>query len=73
MNSYCERQGKALNSVRFLFDGRRVEAHHTPEELEMEEGDMIEATVEQQGTFVDRWGRIGRERRRFSCQYQGCI
>ena len=49
MNSYCERQGKSLQSVRFLFDGKRIEAHNTPNELEIEEGDIIEATVEQQG------------------------
>ena len=49
MNSYCERQGKSLKSVRFLFDGKRLEPHNTPDEMEMDDGDIIEATVEQQG------------------------
>lgn len=49
MNSYCERQGKSIGSVRFLFDGKRVEAANTPRDLDMEDGDIIEATVEQQG------------------------
>ena len=31
MDAFCERQGKAPNSVRFLFDGSRVQATDSPE------------------------------------------
>jgi len=33
MEAYCERQGKAMASVRFLYDGERIQAHHTPAEV----------------------------------------
>lgn len=31
MDAFCERQGKAANSVRFLFDGSRVQPTDSPE------------------------------------------
>lgn len=31
MSAFCERQGKALNSVRFLFEGTRVQPTDTPD------------------------------------------
>ena len=31
MNAFCERQGKSLQSVRFLFDGTRVNQTDTPD------------------------------------------
>jgi len=49
MDAYCERQGKSLNSLRFLYDGERVQSHNTPAELEMEDGDAIDVMVEQIG------------------------
>ena len=38
-----------MNSVRFLFDGNRVNPNQTPQELDMEDGDVIDVMVEQQG------------------------
>ncbi|CAG8495933.1 2313_t:CDS:2 [Paraglomus brasilianum] len=52
MEAYCERQGKAMASVRFLYDGERIQAHHTPAELDMEDGDAIDVMVEQLGGAV---------------------
>lgn len=49
MNAYCQRQGLALGSVRFLFDGIRLTQHQTPGELDMEDGDVIDVMVEQEG------------------------
>ena len=49
MTAFCNRQGVAVNSVRFLFDGGRVSPMQTPAELEMEDGDVIDVMVEQQG------------------------
>jgi hypothetical protein len=31
MTAFCERQGKSLNSVRFLFEGQRVQPTDTPD------------------------------------------
>jgi small ubiquitin-related modifier len=33
MNAFCDRQGKALNTCRFLFDGQRVHPDDTPEKV----------------------------------------
>jgi hypothetical protein len=33
MEAYCERQGKAVNSVRFLYDGERIQPTNTPNEV----------------------------------------
>ncbi|XP_031512713.1 small ubiquitin-related modifier 5 [Papio anubis] len=47
--SYCQRQGVPVNSLRFLFEGQRIADNHTPEELGMEEEDVIEVYQEQIG------------------------
>lgn len=47
--TYCQRQGVPSNSLKFLFEGQRIADNHTPEELEMEEDDVIEVYQEQMG------------------------
>jgi len=49
MDAYCERQGKSTSSVRFLYDGIRIQPTNTPNELDMEDGDSIDVMVEQIG------------------------
>ena len=49
MKAFCNRYGVAANSVRFLFDGNRINGSQTPRELDMEDGDVIDVMVEQQG------------------------
>ncbi|KAK3906837.1 ubiquitin-related domain-containing protein [Staphylotrichum tortipilum] len=49
MTAFCERQGKTLASVRFLFEGQRVQPSDTPETLEMQDGDTLEVHQEQVG------------------------
>lgn len=49
MKAFCNRNGVAANSVRFLFDGNRINGTQTPSELDMEDGDVIDVMVEQQG------------------------
>jgi len=49
MNAFCERQGVSPNSVRFLYDGKRITGDATPAELDMEDGDSIDVVVEQTG------------------------
>jgi hypothetical protein len=36
MNAFCDRQGKNLTSVRFLFDGTRVQPHDSPDTVRPE-------------------------------------
>ncbi|XP_078656286.1 small ubiquitin-related modifier 1-like isoform X1 [Branchiostoma floridae x Branchiostoma belcheri] len=47
--SYCQRQGVPINSLRFLFDGQRINDDQTPKELEMTDNDIIEVYQEQTG------------------------
>ncbi|XP_049631085.1 small ubiquitin-related modifier 1-like isoform X1 [Suncus etruscus] len=47
--SYCQRLGVPMNSVRFLFEGERIADNHTPKELGMKEEDVIEVYQEQAG------------------------
>ncbi|KAJ9157308.1 hypothetical protein NKR23_g134 [Pleurostoma richardsiae] len=49
MNAFCDRQGKSLSSVRFLFEGQRVQPFDTPDTLEMQDGDTLEVHQEQVG------------------------
>ncbi|KAJ8906465.1 hypothetical protein NDN08_002958 [Rhodosorus marinus] len=49
MDVYCQRMGAQPNTFRFIFDGNRVGETDTPEKLEMEQGDVIDALVFQQG------------------------
>ena len=38
-----------MNSLQFLFDGDRLQPDQTPQDLEMEDGDSIDAMVKQVG------------------------
>jgi len=47
--SYAEKLGVPQSSLRFLFDGRRINDDETPKQLEMEADDVIEVYQEQTG------------------------
>ena len=49
METYCDRQGKSMNAIRFMFDGQRIRPEQSPADLEMENGDSIDALLEQTG------------------------
>lgn len=49
MSTYCARLGQSMDAVRFLYDGERIRGDHTPEELGMEDNDLIDAMVQQVG------------------------
>ncbi|SPO04214.1 related to ubiquitin-like protein modifier [Cephalotrichum gorgonifer] len=49
MRAFCDRQGKKMESVRFLFEGARVQTEDTPDTLEMQDGDTLEVHQEQIG------------------------
>merc|ERR1711884_973884 len=50
--SYSERVGVPVSSLRFLFDGRRINDDETPKQLEMEQDDVIEVYQEQTGGWI---------------------
>ena len=50
--SYSERVGVPVTSLRFLFDGRRINDDESPRALEMEQDDVIEVYQEQTGGGV---------------------
>ncbi|KAG9508424.1 Small ubiquitin-related modifier, partial [Fragariocoptes setiger] len=50
--SYSDRVGVPANSLRFLFDGKRVNDTDTPKLLEMENDDTIEVYQEQSGGYA---------------------
>ncbi|XP_953735.1 ubiquitin-related protein, putative [Theileria annulata] len=52
MNTYCSRLGQSPEAVRFLFDGDRIKGDATPEELGIENGDIIDAMVQQTGGTI---------------------
>jgi len=49
MEAYSARQSLCLEQIRFLFDGNGLHDELTPEELEMEDGDVIDAMLFQGG------------------------
>ncbi|XP_028797127.1 small ubiquitin-related modifier 1-like [Neltuma alba] len=49
INAYCDRTSKSPESVAFLFDGRRIRPEQTPHDLDMEDGDEIDAMLHQTG------------------------
>ena len=49
MRAFCQHQGVAIQSVRFLFDGRSILEQDTPMELEMENFPLVDVMFEQSG------------------------
>jgi small ubiquitin-related modifier len=50
--AYSAKAGVALGSFRFVFDGQLLKASDTPKMLELEDGDQIDAQIEQTGGSV---------------------
>ncbi len=49
--AYCQRIGCDKNAIRFSFDGNRISSDDTAEKIGMEDGDVIDAMIEQTGGF----------------------
>ncbi len=52
MTAFCERQGKSMQSVRFLFEGQRVQPTDTPDTVRLlgpEDSEHVEASWPVQG------------------------
>ncbi len=47
--AFAQRTGLPLQQIRFSFDGDRITSDLTAEKLKLEEGDVIDALVEQTG------------------------
>ena len=45
MEAYCARQSLQMDQIRFLFDGNRLRDTQTPDELDMEDDDVIDAVA----------------------------
>lgn len=45
--AYAERMGKPASSIRFLFEGQRINDEDTADSLGIEDGEEIDAMVEQ--------------------------
>ena len=48
-DAYCQRKALEPNMVRFLVDGERIRWDQTPEDLDLDDGDVIDAMMEQVG------------------------
>lgn len=51
MDAFAKRQGREMDSLRFLYDGLRIQPDQTPDDLDMEDNDIIEAHREQIGGY----------------------
>lgn len=49
MNAYCDRARLVASTVRFTFDGCRINETDTPKSMDMEDGDTIEIFMQQTG------------------------
>ena len=49
INAYCGRMNVEADSVRFLYDGDRIEGEKTPEMMHMEDGDILDVVLQQTG------------------------
>jgi len=51
-DAWCKRNGHDLHSTRFLFDGQQIDANATPESLDLQENDVIDAVLQQTGGLL---------------------
>ena len=49
ISAYCQKKGMDSGSLKFLHDGVRIQKHQTPEDLGMEDNEVIDAMQEQTG------------------------
>ena len=49
MLAFCQKKHYQVNQVRFLFEGERIREDQTPQDVDMEESDIIDCVIEQLG------------------------
>ena len=59
MSTYCERTGLDIQTIRFSFDGSRINESDTPKSLDLQEGDTLEVFMQQTGGVSDESNPIG--------------
>lgn len=47
--AFCQKMHFDINIIRFLYEGQRVNGNQTPEDLQMEDMDIISCFIEQTG------------------------
>ena len=47
--TYAQRKGVQINSLRFMLDGERIDPNQTPKMLELDDQDQIDCLLEQVG------------------------
>uniref|UniRef100_A0A061SCP4 Small ubiquitin-related modifier n=1 Tax=Tetraselmis sp. GSL018 TaxID=582737 RepID=A0A061SCP4_9CHLO len=52
--AYCNKKSVDRHAIRFLFDGARLDSESSPQEIGMEDGDIIDAMQEQVGGCCGR-------------------
>ncbi|XP_045790213.1 NFATC2-interacting protein-like isoform X2 [Trifolium pratense] len=53
MNAYCDHHSVDFNSIDFLFNEHRIQEEQSPDELQMEDGDEIDAIVYDQSRRIN--------------------
>ncbi|KAF8907066.1 ubiquitin-related domain-containing protein [Gymnopilus junonius] len=51
--AYASKVGKDVSSIRFLYDGARINDDDTPASLDMDDNDTIDVMVEQVGGYCE--------------------
>lgn len=49
MDAFCSRMGASRSSVKFLYDGARIQDTQTPNDLGMADNEQVDAVLEQVG------------------------
>ncbi|KAG2447319.1 hypothetical protein HYH02_007649 [Chlamydomonas schloesseri] len=57
IDAYCKKKALDASTVRFLYDGNRVNPTSTPASLGMEDGDTIDCLITQLGGSTDSCAR----------------
>jgi len=68
MNAWCKKNSASKESVRFLYDGERLQGDATAESLGMENDDIIDAVLQQTGGAPGLIQRLATERRCYFCR-----
>lgn len=50
--AYCDRKGVSAQSIRFLFDGQRINDDDNAEKLGLQDDDVIDALLQQVGGWL---------------------
>eukprot|EP00919_Chromeraceae_sp_WS-2016_P022608 GHVR01053681.1.p1 GENE.GHVR01053681.1~~GHVR01053681.1.p1 ORF type:complete len:101 (+),score=26.98 GHVR01053681.1:69-371(+) len=52
MTAYCTRLGQNIDAVRFMFDGDHVRKEQSPNDIGLDDGDVLDAMLPQIGGYI---------------------